>query len=146
MEDTQEELYVAADSNISEAEAEVAFDLLNQLYDELVAESPNEEISQPHVEIGKVFAQVISIQAKLNGTRSVFAEAMADCEAAGDAMLRVQDLIKALDTVSVMLNRIYYGSVDLVMTMGHDQELYDAAVEASKKIIADYEETAEASA
>ena len=137
MEDTQDELYIAAGTNLTDQEADVAFDLLNQIYDEQIEQhsGENSEIIQPHVEIAHLFASTVRIQSKLNGTRAILSEAMSDCDSATDAMLRAQDLVQALETVSVMLNRIYYGSVDLVMELGHDKDLYNAAVKAAEQML-----------
>ena len=145
MEDTQEDLYIAAGTNLTDQEADVAFDLLNQIYDEETKKNSaeNTAIIQPHVEIANLFAATVRIQSKLNGTRAILSEAMADCDSASDVMLRAQDLVQALETVSMMLNRIYYGSVDLVMELGHDKELYDAAVNAAQQLLEASEEPSE---
>lgn len=148
MEDTTEELYIAADAELSESESRVAFDLLNAIYDQMAEQDKgkDEETNQPHVLIAEVFAKLIRIEHMLEGHKAVLSEAMEECEEASDAMLRAQDLVMALETVMRMINRIYYGSVDLVMTVTNNQPLFDACLVASKKLLAEYEEKTETNA
>jgi len=141
------EPYVAADCELDEVHLEACHQMLNQVVDIALEEpSENDEWVTPQVTIAAMMGSLAKLQTRLLCSNAVLLEAMEESSSASDQLLRTQDLLASLEYIGQCMNRSYYAACKLVITMGDDEELYEAALNAAVKMKEDLLESAEAEA